>query len=116
MAALRALEKCGQTAEDHAKALAPVRTGVLRNSVSHLLDPDEPAAYVGASEEYATYVEMGTGIYVAGGRTDPWPFQDAEGNWHTTRGMPPRPFIKPSVAEHLDEYRKIITDEFNKLT
>lgn len=112
-AALRALERCGSQAEGYAKDLAPVDTGNLRNSISHKVDPDEPAAYVGTDTEYAPYVEFGTGIYAegGGGRPTPWVYQDDEGNWHWTRGNPAQPFLKPAVADHAQTYRNIIEDE-----
>ena len=37
-AAVRALEKCGLTAEGYAKKLCPVDTGNLRNSITHTVD------------------------------------------------------------------------------
>lgn len=112
-AALRALERCGSQAEGYAKDLAPVDTGNLRNSISHKVDPDEPAAYVGTDTEYAPYVEFGTGIYAegGGGRPTPWVYQDDEGNWHWTAGNPAQPFLKPAVADHAQTYRNIIEDE-----
>lgn len=111
-AAARALEKCGLTAEGYAKKLCPVDTGNLRNSISHKVDEEEPAAYIGTNTEYAAYVELGTGIYYPdGGRPTPWVFQDANGNWHWTRGNPAQPFLKPAVADHAQTYRNIIEDE-----
>ena len=110
-AALRALERCGSQAEGYAKDLSPADTGNLRNSISHRVDPDEPAAYVGTDTEYAPYVEFGTGIYADGGRPTPWVYQDDEGNWHWTRGNPAQPFLKPAVADHAQTYRNIIEDE-----
>lgn len=110
-AALRALERCGSQAEGYAKDLSPADTGNLRNSISHRVDPDEPAAYVGTNTEYAPYVELGTGIYADGGRPTPWVYQDDNGNWHWTRGNPAQPFLKPAVADHTQTYRNIIEDE-----
>ena len=112
-AALRALERCGSQAEGYAKDLAPVDTGNLRNSISHRVDPDEPAAYVGTDTEYAPYVEFGTGVYAegGGGRPTPWVYQDDEGNWHWTAGNKAQPFLKPAVADHAQTYRNIIEDE-----
>jgi HK97 gp10 family phage protein len=54
---------------------------------------------------YAEFLEYGTGIYneTGDGRKTPWRYQDRNGEWHTTRGMQPDPFIRPSVAEHLGE-------------
>ena len=86
-AAVRALEKCGLTAEGYAKKLCPVDTGNLRNSITHDLDDGEPAACIGTNVEYAPYVCLGT-IH-----------------------MKAQPFLKPAVADHANEYRKIIENE-----
>lgn len=110
-AVLRALERCGEQAEGYAKDLAPVDTGNLRNSISHTVDEDEPAVYIGSNTSYAPYVELATGIYAEGGRPTPWVYQDANGNWHWTRGNKAQPFLKPAVADHPQTYRNIIKDE-----
>ena len=110
-AVLRALERCGEQAEGYAKDLAPVDTGNLRNSISHTVDEDEPAAYIGSNVEYAAYVELGTGKYTDGGRPTPWVYQDDNGKWHWTAGNPAQPFLKPAVADHPQTYRNIIEDE-----
>lgn len=86
-ALLRGLETCGLVAEGYAKKLAPVDTGNLRNSITHAVDEDEPAAYIGTNVEYAPYVCLGT-IH-----------------------MKAQPFLKPAVADHANEYRKIIENE-----
>lgn len=110
-AAERALEKCGLVAEGHAKRLAPVDTGNLRNSITHKVDPAEPAVYIGSNTSYAPYVELATGIYAEGGRPTPWVYQDENGNWHWTRGNKAQPFLKPAVADHAKEYQSIIKTE-----
>ena len=110
-AVLRALEKCGLTAEGYAKQLCPVDTGNLRNSITHQVDEGEPAVYIGSDSEYAIYVELGTGKYVPGGRPTPWVYQDAKGNWHLTHGQRAQPYIKPAVADHVSTYKTIIQDE-----
>ena len=86
-ALLKGLETCGLVAEGYAKKLAPVDTGNLRNSITHTVDEDEPAAYIGTDVEYAPYVCLGT-IHMAA-----------------------QPFLKPAVADHANEYRKIIENE-----
>ena len=86
-ALLRGLETCGLVAEGYAKKLAPVDTGNLRNSITHDVDDGEPAAYIGTNVEYAPYQELGT-IHMAA-----------------------QPFLKPAVADHANEYRKIIENE-----
>ena len=110
-AAACALEKCGLVAEGYAKKLCPVDTGNLRNSITHTVDAQEPAAYIGSPGEYGIYVEMGTGQYIAGGRPTPWVYQDAKGDWHMTHGQKAQPFIKPAVADHAKQYRDIIEQE-----
>lgn len=86
-ALLRGLETCGLVAEGYAKKLAPVDTGNLRNSITHDMYDGEPAAYIGTNVEYAPYVCLGT-IH-----------------------MKAQPFLKPAVADHANEYRKIIENE-----
>lgn len=110
-ASLRALEKCGLVAEGYAKKLCPVDTGNLRNSISHAVDSEEPAAYIGSNSEYAAYVELGTGVYYPGGRRDPWVYQDANGDWHRTSGQRAQPYLKPAVANHENTYRGIMESE-----
>lgn len=112
-ALLRGLEKCGLVAEGYAKKLCPVDTGNLRNSITHVVDEQEPAAIIGTDSGYGAYVELGTGIYAegGGGRPTPWVYQDAKGNWHYTRGNKAQPFLKPAAADHAIQYRKILEDE-----
>lgn len=108
----RALEKCGLVGEGYAKKLCPVDTGSLRNSITHTVaDNGERAAYVGTNSEYAVYVECGTGIYYPGGRQTPLTYQDENGDWHLTHGQRAKPYIKPAVADHVDQYKKIIESE-----
>lgn len=105
----RALESVGITAEGYAKFLCPKDTGRLQNSITHVVD--DKAVYIGTNVEYAGYVEMGTGKYVPNGRKTPWRYKDDKG-WHITSGMPPRPYLKPAVTDHREEYRRIIENEF----
>lgn len=112
-ALLRGLEKIGLVAEEYAKKLCPVDTGNLRNSITHMIDEQEPAAIIGTDSEYGAYVELGTGIYAegGGGRPTPWVYQDEKGNWHYTRGNKAHPFLKPALADHTRTYRNIFEDE-----
>jgi HK97 gp10 family phage protein len=101
------MESCGELAEGYAVALCPVATSNLKQSISH--DSDEETAIVGTNVEYAPYVEYGTGIYAeGGGRSTPWRYKDKDGNWHTTSGQKPQPFLRPAIADHTDEYKSLI--------
>ena len=110
---MRALEKCGMTAEGYAKLLCPVDTGNLRNSITHRVDEVESAVYIGTNNEYAAYVELGTGKYYPGGRKTPWVYQDAKGNWHLTHGQSAQPYLKPAIADNADTYHDIIEGELH---
>lgn len=112
-ALLRGLERIGLVAEGYAKKLCPVDTGNLRNSITHMVDEQEPAVIIGTNSEYGGYVELGTGIYAegGGGRPTPWVYQDAKGNWHYTRGNKAQPFLKPAAADHAGQYRDILESE-----
>lgn len=90
-----------------------IRTGNLRNSITHIVQQDKEgtAAIVGSAVDYAPYVELGTGIHAKeGGRQTPWKYQDHNGNWHTTSGMPARPYLRPAVENHVKEYRQVLAD------
>lgn len=113
-AGLRALEKCGLVAEGYAKKLVPVDTGNLRINITHMVDEAELAAYVGTNNEYAAYVELGTGEYYPGGRKTPWVYQDERGDWHHTHGQRAQPYIKPAVADNKQTYQGIIEAEMKK--
>lgn len=110
-AVIRALEKCGLTAEEYAKLLCAVNTGELRNSITHIVVIDEDTVYIGTNNGHGIYVELGTGEYYPGGRPTPWVYQDAKGNWHLTHGQRAQPYLKPAVADHAQTYRNIIEDE-----
>lgn len=112
-AIVKALERCGMQAEGYAKDLVTVDTGNLQNSISYRVDVSSKEVVIGTNNEYAAYVELGTGKYKegGGGRQDPWVYQDDKGNWHHTHGQRAQPYLKPAVADHKQTYRNIIEDE-----
>lgn len=108
-----ALDAIGQdaasTAANIIDAVDLVDTGNLKGSISHAVDGN--TVYVGTNVSYAVYHELGTGIHAEqGGRQTPWRYQDREGNWHTTQGVPARHFLKGGVEQHASEYAQIIKD------
>lgn len=110
-ACLRALERIGGQAEGYAFDLCPADTGDLRGSLTHQVDEEEKAVYIGTPKEYGIYVEMGTGMYYPGGRTEPWAYKDGKGRWHFTHGQKAQPWLKPSIVDHLQTFQNIIKDE-----
>ena len=118
--AKRALTIIGAKAESYAKNLAPVDTGLLRNSITHVLggqtvepevyfsddktkqgeytgeaprdDADEITLYVGTNVHYAPYQELG--------------HNTVNGNF-----VPPQSFLRPAFENHLDEYKRVLQQE-----
>lgn len=105
------LKKAGAMVEKDAKRNCPVDTGNLRQSITYEVVGDTCA--VGTNVEYAPYVHQGTGIYATEGtgRTTPWRYQDDDGNWHTTLGQKPQPFLTSA----LDANREDITKMFYEM-
>ncbi len=100
--------------ERSAKQKAPKGAGELRRSITSKVDRDgkDVVGTVFTPLEYAPYVEFGTGLFAEeGGRTDvPWNYQDDEGNWHSTSGMKPRPFMRPALEENREQIVRILKE------
>jgi len=118
------LEACGNNAVSHAKQTLRAKiprhvswyspTSKLANSVTHQVD--DAVLHVGTNTDYAIYNEYGTGIYAeGGGRQSPWAYQGSDGEWHQTRGITPTHFIKNSIADHIAEYKEILTKFLSRL-
>lgn len=80
----KALTMIGMKAEGNAKAICPVDTGRLRNSITNAIDIESNAVYIGTNVEYGPDVELGTSK------------------------MYPHPYLRPAAADHADEYRAIL--------
>ena len=99
----KALEKACLIVENSAKENCPVDSGQLRQSIKH--EVDGLTGEIGTNVEYAPYIEIGTGIYSTqgNGRQTPWKYQDAKGQWHTTKGMKAQPFLKPALESNFGQ-------------
>lgn len=60
-----------------------IRTGNLRNRLTHEVLADENAVVIGERLEYAPFVELGSSK------------------------MKPRPFLKPAIMNNIEEYKKL---------
>ena len=78
----------------------------MRGSISYQTDADK--CIVGTNTRYAIYNEIGTGVYVPGGRKSPWAYKDEKGKWHRTTGMRGIHFIKNGVANNVKKIQAII--------
>lgn len=99
-----ALGKACALVERSAKEKAPKDTGALKQSITSKVEKtgDTIEGVVYTPLEYAPYVEYGTGLFAeGGGRTNvPWCYQDDKGEWHSTSGQHPQPFMRPALDEN----------------
>lgn len=100
--------------EREAKIQCPVDDGQLRQSIT--FEVTENQGVVGTNVEYAPYVHQGTGIYAADGdgRKERWKYQDAEGNWHSTIGQGPQPFLESALNSKRKEIMKIFQKQIKE--
>lgn len=94
--------------ERAAKELAPKDNGELRRSITSKVEGTTGIVFT--TLEYAPYVEYGTGLFaeVAGRKDVPWCYQDEEGEWHSTSGQKPQPFMRPALNQNRTEILKIL--------
>lgn len=107
------IEKACILVEEAAKEKCPVDNGNLRRSITHKVT-DSFECEVFSDLPYAPYVEYGTGLFAEDGkgRTDvPWRYQSDDGEWHTTLGQQPQPFLRPAVSENRDKIMEIVKTE-----
>lgn len=92
--------------ERAAKQLAPKDTGELRRSITSKVENKQGIIFTPL--EYAPYVEYGTGLFAEeGGRQDvPWNYQDDKGEWHSTSGMKPQPYMRPALNQSREDIMK----------
>ena len=79
------LNLIGEDAASTAADKAPVDTGRLKGSISHAVDEDEPAVYIGTNVEYAPYQEFGT-----------------------SKGVVGKHFIQFGATAHSSEYKQLL--------
>lgn len=109
-----ALGKACAIVEASAKQKAPKGDGDLRRSITSKVDDYKGIVYTPL--EYAPYVEYGTGLFAEnGGRQDvPWCYKDEEGNWHSTSGMKPHPYMRPALEENREKIVQILKEGITK--
>lgn len=108
----KAMGKACALIEREAKKKAPKGHGDLRRSITSKVTTEggEVTGTVFSPLEYAPYVEYGTGLFAeTGGRKDvPWHYQDDEGEWHSTSGQHPHPYMRPALNENREKILEII--------
>lgn len=96
-----------QAGEDGGDVVAKVGTALLVDS------PGDPGS---KDMPLGVYLEYGTGIYAedGSGRKDAWSYVGSDGEWHTTRGMPAQPHVRPAFDEERDRVGPRLRDELAK--
>ena len=98
--------------ERTAKQKAPKGNGALRRSITSKVETigETVQGVIFTPLEYAPYVEYGTGLFAEkGGRKDvPWSYKDDKGEWHTTSGMKPHPYMRPALQENTETIKRIL--------
>lgn len=119
-AVYKGVTKASEIVESSAKVNAPVDTGALGQSINHQVDgrgTNTITGSIGTNSEYAWFVEKGTGLFAenGNGRKTPWTFQMANGEWVTTSGQAPQPFLEPAFKDNKSNIEKAIQDEVRGL-
>jgi HK97 gp10 family phage protein len=90
-------------------------TGQLLNS--YKIVQTEDAFEIGSDLDYSLYVEFGTGMYAEDGKgvSTPWAYKNADGKWYTTKGMRPRPHIRPAFENNAEEIEMMLAKELKDI-
>lgn len=105
------LQKACLKVEASAKDKAPKgKTGELARSISSQVEGLTGTVFTPL--EYAPYVEFGTGLFAeSGGRSDvPWSYKDDKGDWYTTYGQHPHPYMRPALNENRENVIRILKE------
>ena len=107
-----AMGKACALVEKEAKSNAPKDTGALRRSITSKVEVEgkEVIGTIFTPLEYAPYIEYGTGLFAeSGGRKDvPWHYQDDKGEWHSTNGIHPCPFMRSALLDNRNRIKNIL--------
>lgn len=104
--------------ERSAKMKAPKGNGELGRSITSEVEvaPGEVRGIIYTPLDYAPYVEYGTGLFAEAGdgRKDvPWHYKDDKGEWHSTSGQHPSPFMRPALYENRENIKRILEGSHN---
>lgn len=116
----KAMTKSVLKIERDAKTLCPVDTGALRRSIASQVEENaygQVEGIVYSPLEYAQWVHNRTGLFAMNGdgRKDvPWSYQDEQGNWHSTSGKKPNPFMDKAVLQNEENIRNYFEEQIKE--
>lgn len=104
-----ALGEAGEIVRKDAVMNCPVDTGRLRQSIVSIVEGN--SAVIGPTASYGVYVEFGTGAQgnksVAHTTKKQWTYYSS-GQFYTTSGQKPKPFLVPALKNNSAEIKRII--------
>ena len=99
----KALRRMGANIVNCAKKYVSVESGTLRDSLKYEVQDGELCVF--SDCDYAPYVHQGTGRYnLDKSQNKTWVYQDAQGEWHTTHGQKPNPFLQRAIDENIGNF------------
>lgn len=107
----RTIKKITVEVQGQAKGLAPVDTGTLRNSIRMNYDSNKKEGKVYTNNEYATYVEFGTGIRGNGSYPDSNKNLTYNQNW---KGQVAQPYMYPALQHGKSLVEETLKQEIAK--
>lgn len=114
---IRGMTKVLELIKSAAKSNAPVSTGQLRDRIDYRLKEmnGHVVGIVGSPDQYAIYVEFGTGEFAenGGGKKGGWAYQDPSGEWFFTWGQDPQPFLRDAFRQYKDKVKEILGNEYS---
>lgn len=93
------------------RPLIPVYTSNLKTSLDYKVDIDKMEVTIGVGEEYAIYVEFGTGEFAENGqgRKGGWTYVDkVTGETIFTYGQSPQPYMRPGFRNNKNNIKKLL--------
>ncbi|AEB75899.1 HK97-gp10 family putative phage morphogenesis protein [Clostridium botulinum] len=117
MANIKWLKAAALVIQSQAKALAPVNTSNLKTSINYKIQVSKLEAYIGTNADYAVYVEFGTGEFAENGqgRKGGWGYVDPGGKFHFTKGMKPKPYLRPAYRQNKQQVKKLLIKYLSEL-
>lgn len=106
-----ALQEAGEVVRKDAVLNCPVQTGRLRSSIVSNVEGN--SVTIGPTANYGIFVEFGTGAHgdksVAHTTRERWTYYSG-GQFFTTSGHAPQPFLTPALKNNKDTIIKLIRE------
>lgn len=104
----QSMELATELVEADAVDRCPKKTTELSTSIQHEVVKNDSSVrgFVGSMSLHAPFVHEGTGLYAkdGNGRKDvPWVYCDEFGNFYSTSGQKPNPFLQDAVDANKDK-------------